>query len=50
MKVELVQASICALTKTPIFTLMLEYPRYIHSQLLTHRVFSKTVPALVQCL
>lgn len=41
MKVELVQASICALTKTPILTLMLEYPRYIHSQLLTHRVFSK---------
>lgn len=41
MKVELIQASICALTKTPIFTLMLEYPRYIHSQLLTHRAFSK---------
>lgn len=41
MKVTLIQASICTITKTPIFTLMLEYPRYIHSQLLTHRVFSK---------
>ena len=41
MKVELIQASICALTKTPIFTLMLEYPRYIHAQVLTHRLFSK---------
>ena len=40
-KVEMVQASVCAITKTPIYTLILEYPRIIHSQLLTHRVFTK---------
>lgn len=41
MKVESIQSSICLHTGTPIDTLLLEYPRYIHSQLLTHRAFSK---------
>ena len=36
-----VQGSICAITKKPITTLLLEYPRTIHAELLTHRVFSK---------
>jgi hypothetical protein len=36
-----VQASRCALTDKKIFTLELEYPRVVHSQLLTHGVFSK---------
>jgi len=39
--VEMVQASQCAYTGTKIFTLIVEYPRAIHAQLLTHRVFSK---------
>lgn len=41
IKVEHVQASICATTGARIDTLILEYPRVVHSQLLTHRVFSK---------
>lgn len=40
MKVEFIQGSI-APCGTPITTLVLEYPRAIHAQLLTHRVFSK---------
>lgn len=36
-----IQASRCARTGKEIFTLELEYPRQIHSQLLTHGVFSK---------
>lgn len=40
MKVEFIQGSI-APCKTKITTLVLEYPRAIHAQLLTHRVFSK---------
>lgn len=40
-KVELIQASKCAATGTKIVTLVCEYPRAIHAQLLTHRVFSK---------
>lgn len=40
MKVEFIQGSI-APCGTPITTLVLEYPRVIHAQLLTHRVFSK---------
>lgn len=36
-----IQGSRCAVTGQEIFTLVLEYPRAIHSQLLTHRVFSK---------
>lgn len=39
--VELVQASVNGVTNTPIYTFILEYPRAIHAQLLTHRVFSK---------
>ena len=41
IKVEHIQASICANTGARIDTLICEYPRVIHSQLLTHRVFSK---------
>lgn len=41
MKVISVQSSKCATTGTYIDTLILEYPRYIHAQLLTHRAFSK---------
>lgn len=40
MKVEFIQGSI-APNGTKITTLVLEYPRAIHAQLLTHRVFSK---------
>lgn len=40
MKVEFIQGSI-AHCGTKITTLVLEYPRVIHAQLLTHRVFSK---------
>lgn len=40
MKVEFIQGSIGP-DKTKIATLVLEYPRAIHAQLLTHRVFSK---------
>lgn len=40
MKVEFIQGSI-APCKTKITTLVLEYPRVIHAQLLTHRVFTK---------
>lgn len=40
MKVEFIQGSI-APCGTKITTLVLEYPRAIHAQLLTHRVFSK---------
>lgn len=40
-KVDLLQASVCARTGQKIFTLVCEYPRAIHAQLLTHRVFSK---------
>ena len=40
MKAEFIQGSI-APCGTPIATLVLEYPRAIHAQLLTHRVFSK---------
>lgn len=40
-KVSMIQASECAYTGTKIYTLELEYPRAIHAQLLTHRVFSK---------
>lgn len=36
-----VQASRCTNTGKEIFTLELEYPRVVHSQLLTHGVFSK---------
>ena len=41
MKVTCLQASECTTTGKSIFSLELEYPRIIHSQLLTHRVFSK---------
>lgn len=41
IKVDVVQASQCAVTGKLIHTLLLEYPRVIHSQLLTHGVFSK---------
>jgi hypothetical protein len=40
-KVEFIQGSVCATTGTAITTLVCEYPRPIHAQLLTHRVFSK---------
>ena len=40
-KVECIQASMCEMTGKKIFTLVCEYPRSIHSQLLTHAVFSK---------
>lgn len=40
-KVEFIQGSMDYDTGTKITTLVLEYPRAIHSQLLTHRVFSK---------
>jgi len=36
-----IQASRCALTGKKIFTLECEYPRAIHAQLLTHKVFGK---------
>lgn len=39
--VEGVLRSVCANTGKEIITLILEYPRVIHAQLLTHRVFSK---------
>ena len=39
--VKSVQASICATTGKRIDTLLCEYPRTIHAQLLTHGVFSK---------
>jgi hypothetical protein len=41
VNVEVVQASRCIQTGKEIITLLLEYPRAIHAQLLTHRVFSK---------
>jgi thymidylate synthase ThyX len=41
IKVTHIQASICAVTGQRIDTLIAEYPRCIHSQVLTHRVFSK---------
>jgi len=41
IRVEMIQASKCAVTGKEIFTLALEYPRQIHAQLLTHGVFSK---------
>ena len=41
IKVEHIQASICGVTGSRIDTLVCEYPRVIHAQLLTHRVFSK---------
>lgn len=41
INVEVVQASECITTGKRIITLLCEYPRAIHSQLLTHRVFSK---------
>lgn len=41
VKVEFIQGSICNVTGTVITTLVCEYPRVIHAQLLTHRVFSK---------
>ena len=41
VKVEHIQASVCAATGQRIDTLIAEYPRAIHSQVLTHRVFSK---------
>lgn len=40
-KVEMIQASRCKLTGKEIFTMICEYPRAIHAQLLTHGVFSK---------
>jgi thymidylate synthase ThyX len=40
-KVEMIQASRCINTGKEIFTLVCEYPRAIHAQLLTHNVFSK---------
>lgn len=40
-KVFPIMGSQCANTGTRITTLVLEYPRAIHAQLLTHRVFSK---------
>jgi len=36
-----IQASKCAITGKQIYTLELTYPRVVHSQLLTHNVFSK---------
>ena len=39
--VEMVQASRCKITGKEIFTMVLQYPRAIHAQLLTHSVFSK---------
>lgn len=39
--VRCIQASRCKNTGKEIFTLELEYPRVVHSQLLTHGVFSK---------
>lgn len=39
--VEVIQASVSAHSGKEIITLILEYPRTIHAQLLTHRVFSK---------
>jgi hypothetical protein len=40
-KVEMIQASRCKNTGKEIFTMVCEYPRVIHAQLLTHGVFSK---------
>lgn len=41
VKVDFIQGSVCKVTGTKICTLLLEYPRAIHSQLMTHRVFSR---------
>lgn len=41
IKVQHIQASQCATTGQRIDTLICEYPRAIHAQLMTHRVFSK---------
>lgn len=41
IKVEFIQGSINANTDKRITTLVLEYPRIIHSQLMTHRVYSR---------
>lgn len=41
IKVEHIQTSVCKLTGERITTLVAEYPRIIHSQLLTHRVFTR---------
>ncbi len=41
IKVECIQASRDLLTGKHIYTLVCEYPRTVHSQLLTHSVFSK---------
>lgn len=41
IKVEMIQASQCSVTGQLIHTMVLEYPRAIHAQLLTHRVFGK---------
>ena len=40
-KVEMIQASRCKNTRKEIFTLVCEYPRVVHAQLLTHNMFSK---------
>jgi len=41
VNVQHIQASVCAVTGKRIDTLICEYPRTVHAQLLTHRVFSK---------
>lgn len=41
IQVTTVQASECTITGQKIITLIAEYPRAIHSQVLTHRLFSK---------
>lgn len=41
IKVDCIAASACMETGKEIYTLVCEYPRAIHAQLMTHRVFSK---------
>ena len=38
---KVLQHSMCAVTRKPIVTLECEYPRFIHSEIMTHRVFSR---------
>ena len=41
IKATIVQASMCSLTNTKIYTYELTYPRVIHAQIMTHRMFSR---------
>lgn len=41
IEAKVIAASVAAGSNTPIYTLQLKYPRFIHSEFMTHRVFSR---------